>query len=226
MTNLADTHFWFLLILILTKGQFDGQASFVSTIPKLTVDALSHYKWRLCTDIIHIKLSRREKIPMHISLLSLFLLSPWRFSQDVHVGNLKVNSKYRVSVGAYGWAGEGRPSMPRDVSTASHGKSWIVGLYFILYCSFVIHSPRLLSAISDQCMPPSPPTQPTVMAVSDTELALSWQQGESEGSAPVLHFLVAYIRSVPVSSAATSSKHLLAFVFTVCQIKAVLVESE
>ncbi|XP_029998816.1 pikachurin isoform X3 [Sphaeramia orbicularis] len=44
------------------------------------------------------------------------------------------------------------------------------------------------------CMPPSPPTQPVVMAVSDTELALSWQQGESEGSAPVLHFLVAYIR--------------------------------
>lgn len=43
-------------------------------------------------------------------------------AQDVHVGNLKVNSKYRVSVGAYGWAGEGRPSMPRDVSTASHGK--------------------------------------------------------------------------------------------------------
>lgn len=43
-------------------------------------------------------------------------------------------------------------------------------------------------------MPPSPPTQPRVAAVSDTELALSWQQGESEGSAPVLHFLVAYIR--------------------------------
>lgn len=46
------------------------------------------------------------------------------------------------------------------------------------------------------CMPPPPPTQPVVMAVSDTELALSWQQGESEGSAPVLHYLVAYIRLV------------------------------
>uniref|UniRef100_I3KCH4 EGF like, fibronectin type III and laminin G domains n=1 Tax=Oreochromis niloticus TaxID=8128 RepID=I3KCH4_ORENI len=77
-----------------------------------------------------------------------------------------VNTKYRVSVGAYGWAGEGRPSMPRDISTASQ----------------------------EMCMPPSPPSQPTVMAVSDTELALSWQQGESDGSAPVLHFLVAYIR--------------------------------
>lgn len=46
------------------------------------------------------------------------------------VGNLKVNTKYRVSVGAYGWAGEGRPSMPRDISTASHGKSMWVGIHF------------------------------------------------------------------------------------------------
>ena len=44
------------------------------------------------------------------------------------------------------------------------------------------------------CMPPSPPAQPSVAPVSDTELALSWAEGESEGSAPVLHFLVAYIR--------------------------------
>uniref|UniRef100_A0A3P8W310 EGF like, fibronectin type III and laminin G domains n=1 Tax=Cynoglossus semilaevis TaxID=244447 RepID=A0A3P8W310_CYNSE len=85
---------------------------------------------------------------------------------DVDIGNLKVNTKYRVSVGAYGWAGEGRPSMPRDISTAPH----------------------------EMCMPPSPPSQPVVMAVSDTELALSWQPGESEGSSSVLHFLVAYIR--------------------------------
>uniref|UniRef100_H2LLL0 EGF like, fibronectin type III and laminin G domains n=1 Tax=Oryzias latipes TaxID=8090 RepID=H2LLL0_ORYLA len=93
-------------------------------------------------------------------------LSLEMLTTEVDIGNLKVNTKYRVSVGAYGWAGEGRPSMPRDVSTASH----------------------------EMCMPPSPPTQPVVMAVSDTELALSWQQGETEGSAPVLHFLVAYIR--------------------------------
>ncbi|XP_029019587.1 pikachurin isoform X2 [Betta splendens] len=102
--------------------------------------------------------------------LSLDMLTTGQFDGqanfDVEVGNLKVNTKYRVSVGAYGWAGEGRPSMPRDVGTASQ----------------------------DMCMPPSPPTQPVVMAVSDTELALSWQQGESEGSSPVLHFLVAYIR--------------------------------
>ncbi|MED6232065.1 hypothetical protein ATANTOWER_020139 [Ataeniobius toweri] len=102
--------------------------------------------------------------------LNLEMLTTGQFdgqtSFDVHIGSLKVNSKYRVSVGAYGWAGEGRPSMPRDISTASH----------------------------EMCMPPSPPTQPVVMAVSDTELALSWQEGESQGSSPVLHFLVAYIR--------------------------------
>ncbi|XP_038161879.1 pikachurin isoform X2 [Cyprinodon tularosa] len=102
--------------------------------------------------------------------LSLDMLTTGQFdgqaSFDVDIGNLKVNSNYRVSVGAYGWTGEGRPSMPRDISTASH----------------------------EMCMPPSPPTQPVVMAVSDTELALSWQEGESQGSSPVLHFLVAYIR--------------------------------
>ncbi|KAM7416825.1 hypothetical protein PAMA_018745 [Pampus argenteus] len=104
--------------------------------------------------------------PLGAASLMEVPLSLDMLTTDVEVGNLRVNTKYRVSVGAYGWAGEGRASMPRDVSTASH----------------------------EMCMPPSPPTQPVVMAVSDTELALSWQQGESEGSAPVLHFLVAYIR--------------------------------
>ncbi|XP_056274944.1 pikachurin isoform X2 [Pseudoliparis swirei] len=102
--------------------------------------------------------------------LSLDMLTTGQFdgraSFEVDIVNRRVNTKYRVTVGAYGRAGEGRPSMPRDIGTASH----------------------------DMCMPPSPPTQPVVMAVSDTELALSWQQGETEGSAPVLHFLVAYIR--------------------------------
>ncbi|KTG02856.1 hypothetical protein cypCar_00043169, partial [Cyprinus carpio] len=65
-------------------------------------------------------------------------------SFDVVIGNLKVATLYRVSVGAYGWAGEGRPSMPRDISTGS----------------------------LEKCMPPAPPTQPKVVPVSDTELAL------------------------------------------------------
>ncbi|XP_056449370.1 pikachurin [Gadus chalcogrammus] len=102
--------------------------------------------------------------------LSLDMLTTGQFdgqaSFDVDIGSLKVNTQYRVSVGAYGWAGEGRPSMPRDVSTSAQ----------------------------EMCMPPSPPTQPMVAAVSETELALSWKEGESEGSAPVLHYLVAYIR--------------------------------
>ncbi|XP_058633388.1 pikachurin [Onychostoma macrolepis] len=102
--------------------------------------------------------------------LSLEMLTTGQFdgqaSFDVVIGNLKVATQYRVSVGAYGWAGEGRPSMPRDIGTGS----------------------------LEKCMPPAPPTQPKVVPVSDTELALSWQHGESEGSAPVLYFLVAYIR--------------------------------
>nr|XP_055054307.1 pikachurin isoform X1 [Misgurnus anguillicaudatus] len=102
--------------------------------------------------------------------LSLEMLTTGQFdgqaNSDVVIGNLKVATRYRVSVGAFGWAGEGRPSMPRDISTASH----------------------------ETCMPPSPPTQPHVIAVSDTELALSWQHRESDESAPVLYFLVAYIR--------------------------------
>uniref|UniRef100_A0A8C4Z9J1 Pikachurin n=1 Tax=Gadus morhua TaxID=8049 RepID=A0A8C4Z9J1_GADMO len=80
------------------------------------------------------------------------------YTMDVDIGSLKVNTQYRVSVGAYGWAGEGRPSMPRDVGTSAQ----------------------------EMCMPPSPPTQPMVAAVSETELALSWKEGESEGSAPLL----------------------------------------
>uniref|UniRef100_A0A3P8YZJ0 EGF like, fibronectin type III and laminin G domains n=1 Tax=Esox lucius TaxID=8010 RepID=A0A3P8YZJ0_ESOLU len=112
--------------------------------------------------------SVRWKMPRrHVSTITGYKVTITAVTlEDVDIGDLKVATQYRVSVGAYGWAGEGRPSMPRDVST----------------------SPQ------EMCMPPSPPTQPNVAAVSDTELALSWTQGESEGSAPVLHFLVAYIR--------------------------------
>ncbi|XP_062310032.1 pikachurin [Osmerus eperlanus] len=48
--------------------------------------------------------------------------------------------------------------------------------------------------LTRRACPRRPPPQPSVAPVSDTELALSWAEGESEGSAPVLHFLVAYIR--------------------------------
>ncbi|KAL0979826.1 hypothetical protein UPYG_G00190290 [Umbra pygmaea] len=105
------------------------------------------------------------EVPLSLDMLTIGQLDG-QASFDVDIGNLKVATQYRASVGAYGWAGEGRPSMPRDVSTSSQ----------------------------EMCMPPSPPRQPKVVAVSDTELALSWIQGDSDGSTPVLHFLVAYIR--------------------------------
>uniref|UniRef100_A0A8C4RWN1 EGF like, fibronectin type III and laminin G domains n=1 Tax=Erpetoichthys calabaricus TaxID=27687 RepID=A0A8C4RWN1_ERPCA len=89
------------------------------------------------------------------------------YKRQVIIGNLKAGTQYRISVAAYGWMGDGRPSVPRDVRTASQEK----------------------------CMPPSPPTQPVVMVVSDTEVALSWKPGSSQGSSPVQWFLVEYIRS-------------------------------
>ncbi|KAK6492955.1 pikachurin-like isoform X1 [Huso huso] len=107
---------------------------------------------------------------LHNVPLSLDMLSTGQFdgqaSFEVVLGNLTAATQYRVSVGAYGWAGEGRPSMPRDVNTES----------------------------KDKCMPPSPPTKPEVLAVSDTEVALSWKQGASPSSAPILYYLVEYIR--------------------------------
>ncbi|KAG9263059.1 pikachurin isoform X1 [Astyanax mexicanus] len=82
------------------------------------------------------------------------------------IGNLEVSAEYSVTVGAYGWAGQGRPSMPRSISTIP----------------------------DDHCMLPVPPPEPRVTAVSDTEFELSWKPGTGEGSPPVLYFLVYYIR--------------------------------
>ncbi|XP_060763534.1 pikachurin [Neoarius graeffei] len=93
-------------------------------------------------------------------------LSAHTLLTDVVIGGLDMGTQYGISVAAYDGTTQGRPSMPRSVSTASQGV----------------------------CMPPSAPTQAEVVALSDTELALSWQQSESQGSSPVLHFLVAYIR--------------------------------
>ncbi|XP_030647563.1 pikachurin [Chanos chanos] len=136
-------------------------------MPRRHVSTITGYK------VFYTEMRNNRPVSTAVTLevpLSLDMLTMGQFdgqaSFDVVIGNLKIATQYRVSVGAYGWAGEGRPSMPRDISTASH----------------------------EMCMPPSPPTQPVVRPVSDTELALSWQQGESEGSSPVLHFLVAYIR--------------------------------
>ncbi|OXB76735.1 UNVERIFIED_CONTAM: hypothetical protein H355_007010 [Colinus virginianus] len=48
-------------------------------------------------------------VPLSLDMLSM----------EVVIGDLKPGTPHRVSVGAYGWAGKGRPSMPRDVTTLS-----------------------------------------------------------------------------------------------------------
>ncbi|KFV84292.1 Pikachurin, partial [Struthio camelus australis] len=95
-------------------------------------------------------------VPLRLDMLSM----------EVVIGDLKPGTPHRVSVGAYGWAGKGRPSMPRDVTTLSQ----------------------------DKCMPPAPPYQPQIVVVSDSEVALSWKPGVSEGSSPIQYYMVEFIR--------------------------------
>ncbi|KGL79817.1 Pikachurin, partial [Tinamus guttatus] len=95
-------------------------------------------------------------VPLSLDMLSM----------EVVIGDLKPGTTHRVSVGAYGWAGKGRPSIPRHVTTLSPGK----------------------------CMPPAPPYQPQIVVVSDSEVALSWKPGVSEGSSPSQYYMVEFIR--------------------------------
>ncbi|EMP30275.1 Pikachurin [Chelonia mydas] len=99
---------------------------------------------------------RSHDVPLSLDMLSM----------DVVIGDLKPNTPHRVSVGSYGWAGKGRPSMPRDITTLSQ----------------------------DKCMPPEPPYQPQVVVVSDSEVALSWKPGVSEGSSPIQYYTLEFIR--------------------------------
>uniref|UniRef100_A0A8C3VUA4 Pikachurin n=1 Tax=Catagonus wagneri TaxID=51154 RepID=A0A8C3VUA4_9CETA len=82
------------------------------------------------------------------------------------IGNLKPGTEYRVSVAAYGQMGKGRLSSPRHVTTLPQ----------------------------DSCLPPAAPRQPHVTVVSDSEVALSWKPGESEGSSPIQYYSVEFIR--------------------------------
>ncbi|KAG8131158.1 hypothetical protein E2320_017767 [Naja naja] len=86
--------------------------------------------------------------------------------QEVVIGDLKPGTLHSVSIGAYGWAGRGKASMPRNVTTLSQ----------------------------DKCMPPAPPGQPQVIVVSDSEVALSWNPGPSEGGSPIEYYTVEFIR--------------------------------
>nr|7ZCB_B Chain B, Pikachurin [Homo sapiens]7ZCB_C Chain C, Pikachurin [Homo sapiens] len=82
------------------------------------------------------------------------------------IGDLKPGTEYRVSIAAYSQAGKGRLSSPRHVTTLSQ----------------------------DSCLPPAAPQQPHVIVVSDSEVALSWKPGASEGSAPIQYYSVEFIR--------------------------------
>lgn len=82
------------------------------------------------------------------------------------IGDLQPGTEYRVSVAAYSQAGKGRLSSPRHITTLSR----------------------------DSCLPPAAPQQPHVVVVSDSEVALSWKPGESEGSSPIQHYSVEFTR--------------------------------
>uniref|UniRef100_M3YTT9 Pikachurin n=1 Tax=Mustela putorius furo TaxID=9669 RepID=M3YTT9_MUSPF len=82
------------------------------------------------------------------------------------IGDLKPGTEYRVSIAAYSQTGKGRLSSPQHVTTLPQ----------------------------DSCLPPTAPQQPHVIVVSDSEVALSWKPGKSEGSSPIQYYSVEFIR--------------------------------
>ncbi|XP_004678161.1 PREDICTED: pikachurin isoform X2 [Condylura cristata] len=94
-----------------------------------------------------------------------------RLSQDPPateevIGDLKPGTEYQVSIVAYSGMGKGQLSLPQHVTTLPQGS----------------------------CLPPTAPQQPHVTVVSDSEVALSWKPGESEGSSPIQYYSVEFIR--------------------------------
>uniref|UniRef100_A0A4W2CBX2 Pikachurin n=1 Tax=Bos indicus x Bos taurus TaxID=30522 RepID=A0A4W2CBX2_BOBOX len=82
------------------------------------------------------------------------------------IGDLKPGTEYRVSMAAYSQTGKGRLSSPQHVTTLPQ----------------------------DSCLPPTAPQRPHVIVVSDSEVALSWKPGESEGSSPIQYYSVEFTR--------------------------------
>ncbi|XP_037385980.1 pikachurin [Talpa occidentalis] len=82
------------------------------------------------------------------------------------IGDLKPGTEYQVSVAAYGKTGKRRLSFPQHFITLPQ----------------------------DSCLPPTAPQQPHVTVVSESEVALSWKPGESEGSSPIQYYSVEFIR--------------------------------
>ncbi|KAM4810110.1 pikachurin [Rhinophrynus dorsalis] len=107
-----------------------------------------------------------QDVPLKLDMLNNLGQLEALVTFEVIIGDLRPGTLHRVSVGAYSWAGKGRASMPRDVSTLPQEK----------------------------CMAPGSPSQPQIVVVSDTEVAVSWKQNTSEGSPPVLYYTVEYIR--------------------------------
>ncbi|XP_076973127.1 pikachurin isoform X2 [Tamandua tetradactyla] len=93
-------------------------------------------------------------------------LSQDAWTPEEVIGDLKPDTEYLVSVAAYSQSGKGRLSSPRHVTTLSQ----------------------------DSCLPPAAPQQPQVVVVSDSEVALSWKPGESEGSSPIQYYSVEFIK--------------------------------
>lgn len=71
--------------------------------------------------------------------------------------------------------------------------------YWVILCISPSAALMLFLCISsglDKCMPPAPPYQPQIVVVSDSEVALSWKPGVSEGSSPIQYYVVEFIRQV------------------------------
>ncbi|XP_071075916.1 pikachurin isoform X2 [Desmodus rotundus] len=94
-----------------------------------------------------------------------------QLSQDIDtheevIGDLKPGTEYEVSVAASSLTGKGWLSSLRHVTTLPQ----------------------------DSCLPPTAPQRPHVTVVSESEVALSWKPGESEGSSPIQYYSVEFIR--------------------------------
>uniref|UniRef100_A0A8C0MAA4 Pikachurin n=1 Tax=Canis lupus familiaris TaxID=9615 RepID=A0A8C0MAA4_CANLF len=93
-------------------------------------------------------------------------LSQDSLAMEEVIGDLKPGTEYRVTVAAYSQTVKGRLSSPQYVTTLPQ----------------------------DSCLPPTAPQQPHITVVSDSEVALSWKPGKSEGSSPIQYYSVEFIR--------------------------------
>ncbi|XP_055968198.1 pikachurin [Sorex fumeus] len=82
------------------------------------------------------------------------------------IGGLKPGTKYLVTVAADSPLGTGSRSSPQ---------------YFV-------------TLNEDSCRPPAAPQKPYILVVSDTEVAISWKPGVSQGSVPIKYYFVEFIR--------------------------------